>query len=388
MPRNRLLGLFAAAALVLGIALLLSHLRKTKPDAAVGSKVLPTLAAGLNDVNELRVFTGGNKPLVTLKRGEDKSWTVAEKDGYKADFTKLREFLLKLSELEVVEVKTSSPESYAQIGVEDVKDEKATGKRIEIGGLPAPLALILGKSTTYSSNYVRVEGSPVSYLAKPQIFVYSEPKVWLDRAIFDLPADRVQEVRVEIADAKANERKYTVTREVREQTDFTVPNLPKGKKLAYGGTANANAGGLANLAFEDVRKVKAEDKWDSTVSRSEYRLFDGTIVTVLGRKETATPAANEVGGSDKYFVRIQVAYDEAQHQRFAVKADAAKPAENKEAAPQIAKDQTAPPASTDPAQIKEQAQKLNEKTHGWEFELPSHKYETLFRPLPELLEKP
>lgn len=395
MFRNRLLALSAIAALVLGLALLTGHLRKTKPDAAVGSKVLPTLAAGVNDVNEVRVLTAGDKPLVTLKRDEDKRWTVVERDNYPADFQKLREFLVKLSELQVVEVKTSSAEMYSQIGVEDVKQEKATGKRIELGGLPAPLALILGKSTTFSSNYVRVQGSPVSYLAKPQIFVYSEPKVWLDRSLFDLPQDRVQEVRLELADGKADERKYTVTREVREQTDFTVPGLPKSKKLAYAGTANANAGGLANMSFEDVRAAKADEKWDSGVARTQYRLFDGTIVTVLGKKEASQPEEKKEetssfgNSSDKHYVRIEVAYDEAQHQKFAHKlpapeqtSDTKKPG----AAPEIVKDQKAS-AVNDPAQIREEVKKLNDKVRGWVFEVPSYKYDALFRPLSELLEK-
>ncbi len=401
ISRNRLLALFAVAVLVLGVGLLMGQLRKTKPDAAVGTKILPALAAGLNDVDEVRVFTAGNKRFVTVKRAPDKSaWQVVERDNYPADFGKLREFLMKLAELEVVEVKTSSPESYAQIGVEDVKSDKATGKRVELGGLSAPLALIVGKSTSYSSNYVRLDGQATSYLAKPQIFVYSEPQVWLDRSLFDLPTERVQEVRVELADAKAGENKYTITREVREQTDFTVPGLPKGKKLSHAGSANAGAGSLGNLSFEDVRATKADDKWDQGVSRAEFRLFDGTLVTVLGRKQKVK-VTDSGAEAEKAYVKFAFAFDEAQNKRFLPK-----PAENKDAkqdkdgkpaadankpadanAPKIATDAKATPAGADPGEVRAQVQKLNEKTNGWIFELPSYKYDTLFRPLGEMLEK-
>src|SRR5690606_37327145 len=105
-------------ALAIGIALLLNSLRGGRPDGSVGNPVLPALAAGINDVSAVRITEAGNKPFVTLQRSADgKTWQVMERDGYRADMAKVREFLIKLADLQVVEIKTSNPANYPQIGV-------------------------------------------------------------------------------------------------------------------------------------------------------------------------------------------------------------------------------------------------------------------------------
>ncbi len=390
--RRSLLVLLVIALLALGGALLIAQLRTTSPDDAVGTAVLPALSTHLNDVSEIRVLTAGNTPFVTLSRSpEGDHWQVAQRDGYRADFGKLREFLLKLSELKVVEVKTANPANYAQIGVEDVDGAGATGKRIEFAGLPSPLALILGKNSSFGGHYVRVAGAAQSYLAKPQITVYSDPQIWLDRSLMDTPVERVQEVRLVLAHGPAAERSYTVTRKVREQTDFTVEGLPRGRKLTYSGVANANAGTLAGLSFEDVRRAAPEQEtaWKGA-ARAEYRLFDGTVITLGGRTEKAGDAAEEFA-PDRHYVRIEVSFDEAQYTRFHVELPAATTddaADGKPDEPQVTAEEPGKPAfGADPAQVRAEVQALQEKLRGWVFELPAHKYEAIFRPLDQLLEK-
>ena len=80
-------------------------------------------------------------PPVTLKRDRAglAGWPSAP--NYPADSSKVRKLLIDLSQLETVEEKTSNSKLYPQLGVEDVKDPKATGVRVELTGLEAAAEL-------------------------------------------------------------------------------------------------------------------------------------------------------------------------------------------------------------------------------------------------------
>jgi hypothetical protein len=220
-----------------------------------------------------------------------------------------------------------------------------------------------------------VAGEDTSYLARPQVTVYSEPQVWLERALLDIPTERVQAVRLALTAGPADERRYTVTRELREQTDFTVEGLPRGRKLTYSGAANANADALAGLSFEDVRAAQDDEDW-ADAARAQFRLFDGTVVTVLGRAEE-TDDAGGYGGGEKHYVRIEASFDEAQHQRFRQKlAEAQEPPEN-----------SAAQAPADAETVRAEVEELQDKLDGWVYEVPAYKYDAIFRALDTLTEK-
>lgn len=350
--RRYLLPLSIAAVLVLIAGLWLGRSRNsTESSAAAGAKVLPALAGKLNDVNEIRIVKPGEVPLVTLKRvaGADQkdSWQVVERGGYPADFSKVRELLMKLSQMEIVEEKTSNPESYAALGVEDIKSDKATGKRIDLKGLQPPVSLIVGKSANYSGNYVRLAGTDRSLQAKPQITIYDGPPVWLNRSLLDLKEEDVQEVRV----SNVGKTNYKVTRQARDQNDFSVPEVPKGRKLTSASTPSTTASALSNLGLEDVRPLGKDEDW-SKDGCAVFHYFDGTVITVMGRKS-----------DDKHWVRFEVGFDETQHGKFKQK------------------------DSKNPAEVRGEAQKLNARLKDWVFEIQAYRYDNIFRPLDDLLEK-
>lgn len=371
MSKRSLIVLAILAVLVVAGALWLANQRGPR-SAAAQTRVLPALEGSINEVNELHVVTAGDKSAVTLKRDE-KFWRVMERDGYPADAGKLRKLLIDLGDLAIVEEKTSNPESYAKLGVEDLTAPAASGVRIDLLGLEKPASVIVGKSAGGDSAYVRVAGAATSLQAKPQLSVEREPKNWLERAIIDIAPERVQEVRLNLPRAAS----YTITRAKMGDADFTVPALPKGKILASPTAANPIGSALAGLSLDDVQRAPASEDWTKEEQRSEYRLFDGTIVIVTGRKD-----------GDKHFIRLAVGFDEAQHQRFAVGAASA-PAEKPTAAtlpaPAPAAEATKPPPTLE--ELRANAQTSAARVDGWIYEIPAYKFETLFQPLDDLLSK-
>lgn len=390
LSASRLGALFVAALIVVGAAAWMAHRRDLPSAGPAGSEVLPGVAQHLGEVSEVRVVTAGDVTAVTLRKLDDKHWGVMERAGYAADQQKLSRLLMNLKDLKVVEEKTAVPANYARLGVEDVKGEKATGARVDLLGLKEPASLIVGSMAGARGSYVRPAGSATSVLAEPQVSVERVPSNWLDRRVLDVATDRVQEVRITAGKASP----YVVTREQPGQADFAVANLPKGHELSSPSAANTAAGALADLTMDDVRAASAGSPPQGETSHAEYRLFDGTVITLTGTK----------AGND-HWLAIAVAFDEAQFQRFAPKPAA--PAEN--AAPAGAGQPMAPavPAASavtpatlagdaeKPAtaprtveQARQETETLAHRADGWLYKVPAYKFETLFQPIDDLLKKP
>ncbi len=330
MTGRRVGMLLFAAIVIVALGLWASSHKGTPPDAGIGQPVLKTLKAQLNEVTEVRVSRGdGSK--VSLKK-QPTGWVVAERE-YPADASKVRKLLIDLSSLETVEIKTSDPAKYAQLGVEDVKGATATGTLIEAVTPEKVEGIILGRTSGMKSGYVRPTDAKQSVLATPQVMADADPKRWLDTTLVDVPEARVKEVEVTPASGAA----YKVAREKKEDTEFKVTGIPKGRELASPSVANAVAGNFAMLALNDVRKpsaVAASGKPDRLVMRT----FDGLELQLEGTKE-----------GDNHFIAVT-------------------------------------PTSTAKESATE-SDTLAARSKGWQFEIPAYKYDSLFKPLEDLLAK-
>ncbi len=388
MSPRRLIVLVLLGLVVIAGAIWLSLERSLPRDTSIARHVLPALAGALNDISEVRIIRAGDRAAVTLKRGAA-GWQVAERAGYPADSSKVRKFLIDLSQLETVEEKTSNSKLYPQLGVEDVKDPKATGVRLELSGLKQPLSLIVGKTSGMRSTFVRVADQAQSYLASPQLSVDGEPANWLDRTLLDIAAARVQQAHVRAASGAH----YTVRRDTREQTDFTIPDLPKGRVLTSPTAANSASSALAGLTFDDVHALASDEDWTKDTAQTEFRLFDGTVITIQGRAV-----------DDKHWIRIGSSFDEALQQHFAASTapaakdsataspagTAAAPANTapKPAAPSAAVSAASAPgaAAKSAAEVRAESDALAKRASGWVYAIPGYKYDTIFRPLDQLLQ--
>jgi hypothetical protein len=329
MTPRRVVGLLVASAVIVAVAFWLSSRGHRSDLAVAGQPVLDGLKAAVNDVTELRLAKGDGTR-VTLRK-QPTSWTVVERD-YAADSGKVRKLLIDLGALQVVEEKTSDPASYERIGVEDVKSAKASGTQVEAVTPKKVYSVIAGRSSGMKSSYVRVSGAPQSLLASPQILADANPKQWLERNVLDIPEARIKEAAVTPASGPA----YTVAREKKEQTDFIVSNVPKGRELSSPGAGNPVAGELVSLTLDDVRKAPADAAATPSVT---FRTFDGLELQVNGQKD-----------GERHYVSI---------------------------APRSTAKETATEAQTLEAHVK-----------GWQYEIPGYKYDSLFKPLDDLLKKP
>ena len=341
--RLLILGIAAIVAIVAGVWLA----GREGSSGSSGSQALyPGLKEQLNSVTAIRIYKAGDARVVELKREGDSS-TVTERDNYPADEGKLRRLLIAIADAKLYEEKTSNPEGYATLGVEDTKGNGATSLRIELVGTPKPVNLIVGKQGAGArSTYVRRAGEPQSWLIDTTIDTSSAPEAWLRKDIIDVSADRMQSASVQTKGGKP----YTAAKAARADTNFAVEGLPKGKSLSAPTAANSVAMALASLSLADVRTAST---FQSTppAARATFKTFDGLVVEADGWVQ-----------DQKHYIALRPSFDAALAERFKVEAP-------NPAAPNVAED----------------AKKFAAKVTGWVYEIPDYKYESVFKPVDQLV---
>ncbi|MEJ1966999.1 MAG: DUF4340 domain-containing protein [Gammaproteobacteria bacterium] len=331
MSGRRVGALLVAALVIIALGLWSASRKVEIADSGAGAAVLKPLKAQLNEVTEVRIAKGDGTR-ATLRK-QPNGWIVGERE-YPADASRVRKLLIDLSALATVEAKTNDPAKYSQLGVEEVTAPTAAGTLIEAVTPEKVNGVIIGKTSGMKSGYVRATDSKQSLLATPIIQAEADPKRWLDTTLVDIPESRVKEIEVFPATGPS----FRVTREKKEQSDFTVPALPKGRELQTPSAANPVATNLTLLTLTDVRKAAANGSAATQAPRATFRTFDGLEIQVTGQTE-----------GDRRFISLV-------------------------------------PQST-AKEAADEAQKLDARVKGWQFEIPNYKYDALFRPLEEMLLK-
>lgn len=377
MTSRKLLILAIVAVVAVGGGLWLAG-RQTSTPSGEAATLYPALKKELDSVTAIRIVKAGGATAVELKRGES-GWTVSERANYPADEAKLRKLVTNLAEARLVEEKTSTPENYPTLGVEDIGSDGAGGMQLEIDGPKQPVKLIVGKlATGGKSHYVRRAGEPQSWLINKDIDTSASPDQWLRKNILDVSADRVQSAQVTIAGA----RPYSASKKTRADADFTVEGLPKGKELSSPSAADSFSTALSGLTLSDVQPSSAVTGEPS--ARATIKTFDGLVAEASGWKK-----------DDKHYLTLKTSFDAAQAERFKVataepeKKDGAEADEKKAEA---GNSEGAPPAADQPAEpvkpnVEEEAGKTNAQLTGWVYEIPAYKYDAIFKPMDELIKK-
>jgi hypothetical protein len=166
-----------------------------------GKLMFPDLARKLQNVARIEVEHHG-KTLTIARNGDH--WGLMDRAGYPVQETKLRSMLTALTELRLVEPRTSEPSQYATLGVEsaNAKESNSDVLRILDGSGKLILALIVGHTRTSTAAnspdqvYVRRPGDKRSWLAEGHLEVDADPQLWLDRDIMNIDHGRITKVIV------------------------------------------------------------------------------------------------------------------------------------------------------------------------------------------------
>lgn len=333
-------------ALLAGVAYVVQQREKPAASSAVATKLFADANAG--DVARVKIQQGEKQ--VEIAR-EGTTWVVASRDGYPALDDRVRELVRRVLDAEALEEKTSNPELYARLGVEDATQSGAKGTLVTLAKADGSklASLIVGTrqeaanwDSEKAATFVRPADGAKSYLVRSTFNAGLEPVDWMKREVLAFGSDRFWKVTITHPSGES----VSIDRAT-PTAEPSVVNKPADRELISADKPRQVLEALASVSLDDVRKTDGLDFGQGTTA--VYTTFQGMSFTV-----------RTVAADGKTWVNITVSYDK------------------NNAAPLV--EGAAAATEETVAAITKEAADLQARLAPWAFQLPDWKVSNL-RPL-------
>ena len=166
-----------------------------------GKLMFPGLAQHLQDAARIEIVHQG-KTTAIVKHGD--SWGLEDRGGYAVQPSKLRGMLTALTELRLVEPRTSDPKEFSRLGLEDPDGKTANSDLLRVldaSGKPI-VAVIVGHRRVRTQGdvpeqvYVRRPDDNQTWLAEGSLQADADPQLWLERDIMNIDHSRIATITV------------------------------------------------------------------------------------------------------------------------------------------------------------------------------------------------
>ncbi len=280
-PKN-LIVLAATTAVAVGAAVVSLNTGGAGSGVAVSGHVIPGLIDRVNDV--AKVTIEHRDKTLTLVRGAKGAWTMPESDGYPVSAKVAEKVVVQMADLNFYELKTRKPELYSRLHVADPKAAKAEAREIKLYDAAGKVMadLIAGRKRynlvgpRKEGVYIRKPGDAQTWLAAGEFDVEVNPRDWLVQELIDIKEDTVRAATVRHPGGEV----VRVVKNDPKERDFTLLDIPAGKKLQYDTDPNNIAGVIDQLELDDARKAGFVGfDADKTIS-AEFITRDGLKVMI------------------------------------------------------------------------------------------------------------
>ena len=281
--KNRKLFILSIVTLAVILAAGVTSRLRAPQSTFTRQLVFPELTGSINDIAGITI-KGNQRTVVLQQQGE--RWVIASADNYPALFNKIKQNVVGMAELRIVDEKTDKPEFYDRLGVEgpDVEGTKSMLLTLKDRSGQTSGELIIGDKRQSPSNrpglYVRKPDSAKALLVEGSLDISDQVSAWFENHLFDIPTSRVQEVRISYPGAGAQPQEDLVIRkDTREQPDFSINISSLGKEPGASIIANRISRGLEEMRAENVQSLQNFNFPDDNTFTTTVSTFDGLVVT-------------------------------------------------------------------------------------------------------------
>lgn len=292
MNKKEVIIILAALAILVGFGVMLSKKKNdnwAQAGGSIGDKVFPGLEESINDINTVVLKDSETEVVLNKKEG---NWVVSSKYDYPADWSKLKQFVMDLRELKIVQAVNAGESQYGRLElVAPAEGAEEAGTKVELKADDSTKAgLIIGKDHTGPSQggrpgypdgkYIRnLEDNSISLVSETFYAARSDASSWFKKDFLKIQNPINAELRKEgnvIWKLEADDSNMVLT-DLNKETEEMETSKANGVKGAF---SYANFADIADpaLSAEETGLDKpslfiAEDK-------------DGFVYTVkIGKKD-------------------------------------------------------------------------------------------------------
>ena len=314
---------------------------KVSIDNKPQSEIMKTslFPALIDSVNEITEVTIEDRRFKSILKKIDGVWYLHNKDNYPASTSGIKQLALELSNLKILEAKTSSVEKYAKLGVNNLSVEGSQASQITVSTSEKKLvSLLIGlspKGAKKAKRYIRLTGETAAQLVAGQITASTNPIEWLDPQIIDLDSKSIKRLTIDVPE----EKKIVISKNTESEDFFTLQDIPESFEMKSKTIVSSIPAILMDLRLNDV--ISANAVTDLEPSQKT------TVTTFSGLEILLTDYIWE----NKHYTVFE-AY--------------------------LGKDKKELPNST--------IEKINNKVRGWAYEIPAYKRRMINRKFNDLIQ--
>lgn len=237
----------------------------------------------VDEIRTLRIRSKDGE--LTIRRDDDFVWRMEETHGFPVLVDRVRQTILSLADLDLVEAKTARADWHHHLGL--VRPEEG-GEGIVVSvfdGAGAEMAsLVVGQVQGLpdingeTRRYVRLAQETQTWVALGRLEPVTEEQGWLDFNFLNIERERVRKVTSIPGNASKGNRGFTAERPMINEYNFMLQDIPAGYEATSPGSANGVGSALMALSLQGVRP--ASDIDFSKPAKLIYETFDGLIITL------------------------------------------------------------------------------------------------------------
>jgi len=258
------------------------------------STLFPGLLARVDDVASVVVEAATVESTVERQSGQ---WVLLERGGFPVDAGRVRALILSLATMKDLTAKTSRPEMYKSLDVDDAsmidtmagmektKESRAVVVTFFDADRQSLASLIVGRAKYEPGGvpgvYVRKPGEQTSYYGVVDgrgLELPRAPLQWLDVQFADVKRERVRSITISPATGGESER-VVVVQDKQGVGEFAVQQIPAGREFTNASIISTLVTGLQQASFEDVKPF-AEVSGATPGVGVEVRTWDGLMIRI------------------------------------------------------------------------------------------------------------
>lgn len=285
MTTKKLMTLAAVAVVLGGLAVVSTNSKKVKTPSLAGKPLLKKV--DLSEIQRLEVTRPGATNL--LLESTDAGWVMKSLFGYPADIAKIRENLLKLTDLKIghvvpgkkltnvvlVDLQNAAGKSMATLRLGEKHMREASGEMAQFGG----------GGGYPDGRYVATEGETVFQVKESLDAFDGDPKSWTETQIASVPS-----ADVTTAEFKGKGESLKLER---KDGNWTLQGLGPKEELDSSKMYGIDSA-LSYLNFNAVA--------DPALTEEQLGMTTGAVYTVaLKNGESYTAKIGNAVGADRYF---------------------------------------------------------------------------------------